>query len=631
MATPAPTPSAGTGVPAPAPSTTPAPPAVPPSGGPVPHPSPGTLTDPDGKDISQGDTDSDRHRRAAELDALRPTAPPLVGVGFDVQPQHVYYASFMLRNAQYDFADRARKLVGALDGYEHAVGCGTGPEAFAKAYAEVAGLFLDVWNRTTEGVGGAVVGLTVTANNYTAADHATNVLVPAVPQTRNPPDVLKNSGTSGPVAQLGWGAADGDDGWGDAVIDEVSGALSEIGAHILRPILEHALRHGKVADITPGGDDTALPRIAALWRQAATDATTSAADFDAALASITNPAPGNDEWQSAMRQFCSAMWGTSAWGKPRENYHWNHTDGRQPSLEVLQDTARAIATACDACSTQVTTIRSTIIDVYKDAAIKTFTIKSFKDFAELIGELPTLAAEFLLNIDTGRLNSAVDSYNNTIHDLADDLTRRKPALEEARRSVPAYAAEEARAEAFGARSLDEFKKELRPGDPQDIKNGVYRVDLASTEGIDGAHTFDKHVGKTDEQLAQRLRDQGGPPTQSWPHGKPSVGASSTFISSERAQDLTQYNIDQHSSEIQAWLGRPPSQANNDLYLPVDSTAPNGEYSGRSVTKQDNSQEKGYKTEGLNAKAVNVTGVRTVLKYDASLTPPFVVLTSMPTV
>ncbi|WP_374214436.1 RNase A-like domain-containing protein [Streptomyces sp. Je 1-79] len=39
------------------------------------------------------------------------------------------------------------------------------------------------------------------------------------------------------------------------------------------------------------------------------------------------------------------------------------------------------------------------------------------------------------------------------------------------------------------------------------------------------HTLDKHVGKTDEQLAQRLRDQqSGGPTAAWPHGKPSPAA-----------------------------------------------------------------------------------------------------------
>lgn len=100
----------------------------------------------------------------------------------------------MLRNAQYDFADRAKSLVDTLDGYEHAVGCGSGPEAFAKAYAEVAALFLGVWDAATQGVGGAAVGLTVTANNYAEAEHAANVLTPAVVK-KAPPAVLKKRRT----------------------------------------------------------------------------------------------------------------------------------------------------------------------------------------------------------------------------------------------------------------------------------------------------------------------------------------------------------------------------------------------------------------------------------------------------
>ncbi|MER5404763.1 hypothetical protein [Streptomyces sp. NPDC002769] len=109
---------------------------------------------------------------------MKPAAPGSA-IGFDVQPQHVYYASYVLRSAQYDFADRARSLVDTLDGYPHAVGCGAGPEAFAKAYAAVADLFLQVWSRATEGVGGAAVGLTATANHYAQAEHATSPLSPA--------------------------------------------------------------------------------------------------------------------------------------------------------------------------------------------------------------------------------------------------------------------------------------------------------------------------------------------------------------------------------------------------------------------------------------------------------------------
>jgi hypothetical protein len=321
-----------------------------------------------------------------------------VVTGFDIQPPHVYYASFMLRNAQYDFADRAKSLVDTLDGYEHAVGCGTGPEAFAKAYAEIAALFLDVWDSTTEGVGGAAVGLTVTANNYAEAEHATNILTPSVVK-KSPPAVLKKAGAGGPVADLAWGNASAEDGWGNAIIDEVSGALSWVGDHVLRPILKHALQHGKVADITPGGDDVSLPKIAQAWRQAGTDAKKSAGTFDDAIGYITNPAPGNDEWQSAMKQFCSAIWGTTAWGQERHGYKWKHDDAQQPALDVLQDTARDIATACNAVSTEVTKVRSTITDVYKDAATKTFAVKGVLDALEKLSELPELAAEFISNID----------------------------------------------------------------------------------------------------------------------------------------------------------------------------------------------------------------------------------------
>lgn len=617
MATPAPTPS--------------------PTGGtshsgdnsPTPQPSPGGLTDPTGKDISQQDTNSARQQRADELAAVKPTAPPGNTVGFDVQPQHVYYASYLLSNAQHDFADRAKSMVDTLDGHAHAVGCGTGPEAFAKSYAEVAALFLDVWDRATEGVGGAAVGLNVTANNYAQAEHATRPLTPAVVK-KSPPAVIKNAGAGGPVAELGWGNAPADDGWGNAIIDEVAGALSVVGDEILRPILQHALRHGKVADITPGGDDIELPKIAETWRQAGKDAGKSADAFDDALAYLTNPAPGNDEWQQAMKQFCSAIWGTTAWGKDRHGYKWNHGDGKQPALDVLQDTARGVATACDAVSAEVTKVRSTIMDVYKDAAKKTFDVDGVLDALKKLAGLPEIAAEFITNIDTGRLDHAVDTYNREIHDRADELKKLKDALEEAKLSAPTYAAEEARAETFGARALNEFKHEHKWTNPEDTKNGIYKIDLASSEGMDGAHTLDKHVGKTDAQLAQRLRDQGDPPTAAWPHGKPSVGAASTFTSTEKAQQLTQYNVDENSAAIEEWLGRPPKAENNDLKFPIVCTAPNGEDSGRSVTKQPNNvNNEGFKTEGLDAQAIPVKDVRTVLQYDPSLTPPFIVLTSMP--
>ncbi|GAX55640.1 RNase A-like domain-containing protein [Streptomyces olivochromogenes] len=624
--------------PSPSPSTTPPVTtgngalAAPSSGsGATPAPSPGSLKDPQGKDISQQDTGSARRRRSDELAAMKPAAPGNA-VGFDIQPRHVYYASYVLRNAQYDFADRAKSLVDTLDGYAHAAGCGTGPEAFAKAYAEVADLFLQVWSRATEGVGGAAVGLTVTANNYAQAEHATNPLSPAVVR-KNLPDVLKKAGAGGPVAELGWGNAPAEAGWGNEIIDDVAGGLSGVGDYVLRPILEYALRHGKVADITPGGDDVDLPKIALAWRTAAKDAKTSADTFDDAVAYLTNPAPGHDEWQSAMKQFCSAIWGSTAWGKASHNgrYQWNQKDGRRPALEVLQDTARDVATACDALSAEVTKIRSTITDVYKHAAEKTFVAKSIEAALELALKIPELALEFVSNIDTGRLNHAVETYNREIHTLAGDLTELKHALEEAERSVPRYSAEEARAEAFGVRALDEFKKEHPWTNPEDTKNGVYKIDLASSEWLNDGHTLDKHVGKTSEQLAQRLRDQGDPATDAWPHGKPMVSAASSFDTLESAQRYTQYNIDQYSGDIKAWLDGPPPPQDGEVKKLV-GPGPDGEVTGTSVTKQPydpNDPTTGFKQGGMNAKPLEVKNIDTRLKYDSSLDPPFVVMTSMP--
>lgn len=38
---------------------------------------------------------------------------------------------------------------------------------------------------------------------------------------------------------------------------------------------------------------------------------------------------------------------------------------------------------------------------------------------------------------------------------------------------------------------------------------------------------------------------------------------------------------------------------------------------------------GYKGRGLDAKAVDVKNVKTILKYDSRLDPPYIIYTSMP--
>ncbi|MFF3217082.1 RNase A-like domain-containing protein [Streptomyces sp. NPDC002886] len=133
-------------------------------------------------------------------------------------------------------------------------------------------------------------------------------------------------------------------------------------------------------------------------------------------------------------------------------------------------------------------------------------------------------------------------------------------------------------------------------------------------------------------VAQRLRDQQTKgTTPAWPYGKPYPGAASAFPNYQRAEDLTEYNLNHNKAEIEAWIKGPPPPADGAVQ-PFYAKVPDGETSGRSVTKQPtdpNDPDSGYKQGGLGAKASDVTGVDTRIRYDSSRNPPFTVMTSMP--
>ncbi|WP_406310465.1 RNase A-like domain-containing protein [Streptomyces sp. NBC_00623] len=236
----------------------------------------------------------------------------------------------------------------------------------------------------------------------------------------------------------------------------------------------------------------------------------------------------------------------------------------------------------------------------------------------------------VLNIDTGKLNGIVDKYTGILGGLTVRMEALKGPLDEAYLSAPKFEAGVARAHGFGARALEEFK-----GSQVWLKtdsNGTYDLNLAANEYMADGHTLDKHVGKTDEQLAQRLRDQqSNGPTQAWPHGKPYPGSSSAFSNYQRAEDLTEHNLNKNKAAIEAWIKGPPQLTDGDVEK-FRSTAPPGETSGRSVFKQPvdpNDPKSGYKEGGIGAKAYDVNGIETRLKYDSSRNPPFTVMTSMP--
>lgn len=236
----------------------------------------------------------------------------------------------------------------------------------------------------------------------------------------------------------------------------------------------------------------------------------------------------------------------------------------------------------------------------------------------------------VLNFDTGKLNGIVNKYTSILGGLTTRMEALKGPLDEAYLSAPTLQAGVARAQGFGTRSLEQFKNSqvwLKVD-----SNSNYDLNLAANEYMSDGHTLDKHVGKTDEQLAQRLRDQqANGPTAAWPYGKPKIGSSSSFPNYQRAEELTEYNLNKNNAAIEAWIKGPPPPADGSVQS-FYSTAPDGETSGRSVSKQPTDPGdplSGYKQGGLNAKGYGVNGIDTRVRYDSSRTPPFTVMTSMP--
>ncbi|MCY0925100.1 hypothetical protein OTB20_02555 [Streptomyces sp. H27-H1] len=144
------------------------------------------------------------------------------------------------------------------------------------------------------------------------------------------------------------------------------------------------------------------------------------------------------------------------------------------------------------------------------------------------------------------------------------------------------------------------------------------MDLATSEGLGGAHTIDKHVGKTDEQLLQRIKDE------QRPNGKFNIFTSSSFPDLDSAQKFTQYNIRQNTPEIQGWLKNPPPA--EDLQIDVASVPIQGPLTGSALTGRTVAVNRDTNT--INP-VQDTHGVTTRLKYDPNLNPPFVVYTSAP--
>lgn len=567
------------------------------------------------------------------------TPPPGQNGTIDVKPTDLHRVSGGVASLQAVMDRGAKDLLDDLHKYPDAGGYGTSPQAFATSYVKVGNRFIEVWAKSVVSIGGAAVGFTSTANAYAKAEAANDPKGKTEPVVQPLPKVIDKPPAYGSVPNLKWGDDDGGDDFVRRLLEWVPEAVRDV----LRPVVKHAYRMGKVADVYPYPQQHYLNSLSKAWMATTTSLSMAESGLTGNVSSITQQS--HSEWYDAMRQFCSSLWGTTAWGQSRENYEWKHDSSSSqtathPVMTVLFDTAQKVSDLLYEFAEAAVYLNREVWDVYIEAvrdAIPKVNLKDGVGMDDVKGLVKgvvkgasQLGAGIVLNMDTAKLNSIVTTYNQRVDALVPRLDALMAPLDEAHRSAPTFEAQEARAQGFGMRALEEFK-DSQVWVKVDSA-GKYDLNLAANEYMENGHTLDKHVGKTDEQLVQRLRDQqSGGPTQAWPYGRPRPGASSAFPNYQRAEELTEYNLNQNKAAIEAWIKGPPPPAEGKAEQ-FFSTVPNGETSGRSVFKQPvdaNDPLSGYKEAGMNAKAYDVTGIDTRLKYDSSRNPPFTVMTSMP--
>ncbi|MDQ0697210.1 MULTISPECIES: RNase A-like domain-containing protein [unclassified Streptomyces] len=574
-------------------------------------------------------------QRQRERDQAKP-APPNQGVGrFDVQPQHLYFTSLVVRDAQFAYDKRAKQLMDTLDKYSQSAGAGWGADSFADRYGIVAGKFLELWAKSVVSVGGVSVGFTQTANNYALADWAARKGKGEPPKEKQPPAVIATAPKYGPPNDLTWrGEGEDHDSW---AISGILGEVPDFLMFIMKPVVDEGLRLGRIHEKTPGVKEEEFRDIARAWREASKNAKKAADDFTDTISYITDPT-GSGEWQAAMRAFCQTIWGTTAWGKARDQRaevtakkgtrNWK-TNGkvdpatRRPIIEVLEKSANVIQKLFDDLADMGQKTTETTTRLAKEATDKTVnSLTSDLDFSKLTRLAAGLVvAEVVLtfrsHMDKASMDAAVEAYHEAFSDAAGKLAMLEFELDEALLSAPTFQAERARAQGFGARSLNEFKKEHSWQLPESQFPHKYSVDLAAMEGVGGAHALDKHAGKTDEQLLQRLRDE---QKQSGDYGIPGA---STYADVESAQRYTQYCLRDNTAEIDEWLnGAPPSPTKEieTKSIPVQGPLLGDAATGRGTIVGD---------DGKPSEVRDTKGVAIRLLYKPDLNPPYIVFSSMP--
>ncbi|MER7951407.1 RNase A-like domain-containing protein [Streptomyces sp. NPDC096079] len=558
-----------------------------------------------------------------------PVGPIVVNGVLDVTPLHLYQVTDALAVEQHSFHDVAGRLVRELASYTRVGGKGSAAVEFSQEYLAVVGIFLETHAKTVVAIGGAAVGFNETANNFGAADAATHPQAPPFTPRGQPP-VMFSEPQYGPATPLG-------DSGANPVEDFLDVLDGTVAGDVVRAAVEHALRAGRALEILPLPNYHHVREVAHLWRGYVFTAGSVDGQLIQTIASVTDTSQG--PWYDAMRWFCSSLWGTTSWGQTRFGNSWAHdtsTSGgmNHPVLGVLTKTASTLDSALVEYARAAETVRTTLRNILHKAITDALQIvdpdksiwDNIKKVASALGTLGVqVLAQILANIDVSKVNAAVDDYEFAIRNQKVIVGAQREALEEARRSVPTFQSQMARAEAFGARALFEFSPKFLPID-ENAQTTIrrYPIELASMEGVSDAHTIDKHVGLTPDQLAARLRDQAKP------GGGPQPPASS-FENLYSAQRFTQAALDdtQMGRKINAWL-----KNQREKWAEHEEKLKKGEpsnYDPANRTFDDNfdfPEVTGLSVAAGDSAPQEVKGIHFTLRFDPT-TQQFVVLSSYP--
>ncbi|MEE1794882.1 hypothetical protein PUR28_29595 [Streptomyces sp. BE308] len=509
----------------------------------------------------------------------------------------------------------AGELAGVLAGLAGAGGRGAAASALSDEYVRIANLFFTAHAKTVAGIGGASLGFTRTANAFGAADTASHPDSPSF-APRQPPSVIFIEPVYEQVPRLGHGGGGGI----DEVLDSLAGDFGDAMMAVMRPLIETALP-SRAVEVMPLPDYLRLDKVSWAWHKYVMPAGTVANQLTGTVQQVTDTSPGaNSDWHEAMLRFSSSLWGTTAWGQQREGQRWGHdvpgNGMSRPVLGVLTNTAEQLAMALRLYAEAAKAVRDRLRELLRQAitdALKFIDTHSgpwdnIKRVSDRIWKIiGSASVAIVLNINVPEVNAAVDRYEEQLQQQRTTIGNLASALEEAILSVPTFTSEMSRAESFGARALVEFNpdymQQIRANAPPGARR--YPILLASMEGAGGAHTADRHVGLTPEQLNQRLRDE------------PKRDSTSSYSSLDAAQRHTQAALDdvQKGREIKRWLTNRRKDAVHDPTATFGFNKSMPEVTGTVLVRGT--------TVPVQVKSVHLT-----LRYDPA-TNMFVVVSSYP--